>query len=109
MNDPEAAANPDVVSLWQSLILSLQKLVPAELTTLSVPAARVTISRPIFMHISLFVVEILHSKLVVILLGHTTWDTIICFALVGDFHNILTTLTSHGCCNYISLFHMNSL
>jgi hypothetical protein len=43
--DPGAAANPDVVSLWRSLVPRLPKLAPAALAALSVPAASVDAER----------------------------------------------------------------
>ena len=44
-SDPGAAPNPDVVSLWRSLLPRLPKLAPAALAALSVPAASVDAER----------------------------------------------------------------
>jgi len=44
-NDPGAAINPDVMSLWQSLIPCLPKLASAALASLAVPLASVDVER----------------------------------------------------------------
>lgn len=44
-NDPGAAINPDVISLWRSLVPRLPKLAPAALACLAVPSASVDVER----------------------------------------------------------------